>query len=274
MDSIQLLGQSIKRAQNILVLVGAGISVNAGIPDFRSPNFGIYSNYSCDVEDVFHIESFREDPVPFYHLICELLIDETTGGIKQFSPTRSHKFIGDLKKIGKLLRVYSQNIDGLDCDPVGLQPNRDVVQCHGSLGSIVCSVCGHQESHSMEEWIREVKEYLSWGSLISGKLRCSTARCDGYTKPGVILFGESLPSQFFSTIQRDAQICDLVIVIGSSLSVFPFAAIPAMLRDPATPVFIITKDFPGRPPAGSVVIDKDCDDVSQLLYEYLEIPST
>jgi NAD-dependent SIR2 family protein deacetylase len=265
--SVNQLGCAIKSAKNILVLVGAGISVNAGIPDFRSPDFGIYSKYNCDVEDMFHIESFRNDPVPLYRLVFELMVDDTTKKLKQFSPTRTHKFLGELKKFGNLLRVYTQNIDGLDCEPVGLKPNKDVIQCHGNVDKILCSLCGRAQSIIFEEWMSYVGEYLRNDSKIPDNLCCK--KCNGYLKPGVVLFGESLPSNFFTNIQKDAQICDLVIIIGSSLSVFPFAAIPALLKDPDTPIFIISKNFLPDSSSRYTVIDMDCDLVSDQLSRYL-----
>lgn len=251
------LREVIKRSNNILVLVGAGISVNAGIPDFRSPNSGIYEKYNC--QDIFHIETFRDDPIPFYSLVSELFV------AKNFQPTSTHWFLRKLKDSGKLLRVYSQNIDGLDCGPVGLVAGRDVIQCHGNLDTIVCATCRRISLVSQDEWMHAVTLFLSWEKTCSNIPAALTCSCGGYLKPNVVLFGESLPPSFFSKIQRDAQVCDLVLVLGSSLSVFPFAAIPALLRDPLTPIYIVTRNFPGTPPSGAILIDQDCDQVTDGL---------
>jgi NAD-dependent SIR2 family protein deacetylase len=254
------LVQALDSATNVLVLVGAGISVNAGIPDFRSPTHGIYAKYNCDPEDVFHIESFRDDPIPLYRLVADLLVD-TDGNMLEFTPTVTHKFLRKLRDSGKLLRVYSQNIDGLDCEPVGLHPDTDVIQCHGNLRTIRCSNCGREQpSMTIQSWTLDVVNYLrhqesSCHAPVSSTLQCS--RCGGYLKPSVVLFGEQLPADFFLKINRDTQLCDLLIVLGSSLTVFPFAAIPSLLP-PGVPQFVVAKHLT-RQPRGAHVISEDCD---------------
>lgn len=270
MTSIDHLIHNIGQSTKILVLVGSGISVNAGIPDFRSKDLGIYRRYDFDVEDALHIESFKDDPTALYTLVCELALD-VEGSVRHFSPTATHKFLKQLHNSGKLLRVYSQNIDGLDCEPVGLRRNREVIQCHGDMRRIVCASCGHDQKIRLEEWLKDVRGFIRSPRQFTGGLRCSSARCDGLTKPDLVLFGESLPASFFRNIQRDTQVCDLVLVLGSSMSVFPFAAIPAMLHSDSVPRFVVCKNYPGS--TSAILIDEDCDEVVKRIADVLNFSS-
>lgn len=264
-EVIDELVKAVHLSERILVLVGAGISVNAGIPDFRSADHGIYAKYNIDAADVLHIESFRENPVPFYQLIKEMAFNDT-GEEKQFYPTVTHQLLATLKAKKKLLRVYSQNIDGLDADPIGLVPDSEVIQCHGNLASISCADCRTVSAVSFKEWISCVKRFLDFNpkedvflNSMDGSLKC--VKCQGYTKPGVVLFGESLPETFFKAIERDISECDLLLVVGTSLSVYPFASIPARL-DPGIPQFIVTNGAVRGIQSNATVIHEDCDIVS------------
>ena len=116
------------RAKNIVCIVGAGASVSAGIPDFRTPGTGLYDNLAKynlpegKPESVFDLEYFKTDPLPFYALAKELYPGE-------FKPTPCHQFLLLLHAKKLLRRVYTQNIDGLE-SIVGL-PESQCVQCHG-----------------------------------------------------------------------------------------------------------------------------------------------
>lgn len=250
------LSANIHKARNVLVCVGAGISVNAGIPDFRSPVNGIYSRIGQS-EDVFHIEHYQDDPIPFYKLCSEVFRFDS----RDIEPTFTHLFIKRLRDMKKLLRCYTQNIDGLEVK-AGLRVTQDVVQCHGNLDCVVCSACRHKSTIKPEEWKRSVFDFVDTGTddpnLIPTKLKCN--RCGGFLKPSVVLFGEPLPQDFFSQIQSDIQCCDLVLIIGTSLTVYPFATIPRLVH-PEIPQFMISRG------ASNTVqsIDVDCDEILQLV---------
>ena len=258
------LGESIRRARSILVCVGAGISVNAGIPDFRSPQSGIYSRIG-DAEEIFHIENYQVDPIPFYKLCVEMFDFD----IARIRPTPTHMFIKHLGDSGKLLRCYTQNIDGLELK-AGLRINQDVIQCHGNLDKVVCSECRRSAPVSPDDWKQAVRDFVRLGTedpqRIPSQLKCTN--CGGFLKPSVVMFGEPLPSGFISQIQTDIQCCDLVLIIGTSLTVFPFAAIPRMVH-PDVPQYSISR---GLAP-GKTSIDADCDFilsiVSSQIYLYL-----
>jgi len=261
--SMDNLIDSILRASSILVCVGAGISVNAGIPDFRSHDAGIYSQIP-DPDELFHIENYQCDPIPFYKL-CQWLLKE---GIDSYRPTFTHNFISTLSKSGKLLRCYSQNVDGLEVK-AGLKLNQEVIQCHGNFDSINCSECRRKSRYSSSMWIQEVNTFLSSPTLdpskISSSLRCE--KCSGFLKPSVVMFGEPLSVDFFSQIDHDVNACDLLLIIGTSLQVYPFAAIPGRVHNDI-PKFLISKG-PLVGPKNVTVIDDDCDKVFTLVSHHL-----
>jgi len=129
--------------KNIIVLLGAGISVSCGIPDFRSKGSGLYSTLdaqdlglSCP-EDLFDWEFFQEDPRPFFKFASSLYFP--LGGKERVRPSDSHKLLALLEQNKMLLRVYSQNIDGLE-EVAGVSPKK-IVYAHGSLQWATCCKC-------------------------------------------------------------------------------------------------------------------------------------
>lgn len=217
----------IKSSNRILVVVGAGISVAAGIPDFRSPDSGLYSKIKAEYpelpcpEAIFDIDFFRSNPQPFYSL-CHHIFLKHRG-----TATTAHKFIKELENRNKLYSCLTQNIDTLESQ-VDL---KNVVYCHGSFLTSKCLACQHPYT------IQEFTEFLS-----SDSLQC--AHCsqeNNWIKPNVVFFGEPLPSTFHSTISRlnsDHPPPDLLIVMGSSLKVHPVASIPDYLP-PTIPQILI-----------------------------------
>lgn len=154
-DDDRLLLSSIARTlascRNVVVLAGAGISVSCGIPDFRSSD-GLYATLDCAAlglscpEDLFDLESFTDDPRPFYKFASTLLHPGT------IRPGRSHEFLAYLDARGMLLRAYTQNIDGLEED-AGVKRGR-VVYAHGSLRNAACTRC--KAKYSAEDIAEDV----------------------------------------------------------------------------------------------------------------------
>merc|ERR1719201_2946383 len=123
-----------KDCRRIVVMAGAGVSTAAGIPDFRSPGTGLYDNlqkYNLPTaESIFTLSYFRKRPEPFYHLCKELWPG-------QYAPTMTHALFGLLHRKGILRRVYTQNIDSLECSG-GLLPKSALVAAHGNFDSASC----------------------------------------------------------------------------------------------------------------------------------------
>ncbi|KAJ6135921.1 SIR2 family histone deacetylase [Penicillium capsulatum] len=238
--NIQAVAKYIKQhnAKRIVVMVGAGISTSAGIPDFRSPDTGLYANLAHldldEPEEMFDIEFFRKNPKPFYALAHELYPG-------RFRPTIAHSFIRLLYEKGMLLKHFTQNIDCLERQ-AGM-----IVEAHGSFATQRCIDC--RQPFPGDEMHKIVAN-------------CEVPRCgecSGLVKPDIVFFGEALPSAFFENRSLPAE-ADLCIVMGTSLSVQPFASLPSMCSDGVPRVLINLQRVGGlgsRP--DDVLILGDCD---------------
>jgi NAD-dependent histone deacetylase SIR2 len=198
------------RPKKIVVLSGAGISTSAGIPDFRSPGTGLYANLARlnlpYAEAVFDISYFRRNPLPFYTLAQELYPGK-------FRPTITHAFIALLHKKGLLLKAFTQNIDCLERE-AGV-PDDLIVEAHGSFAQQRCIDC--QKEYPAEDMLEFIKS--------KEVPYCQEENCGGLVKPDIVFFGEALPARFFENKGVPSQ-ADLVIILGTSLTVHPFASLP------------------------------------------------
>lgn len=231
-----------------MLQVGAGVSTAAGIPDFRSPDTGLYANLARlnlpYPEAVFDISYFRNNPHPFYALARELY----PGSHK---PTLAHTFINLLYQKGRLLKCFTQNIDCLERE-TGLPANM-IVEAHGSFATSSCIDCKEPfPEKKMREAIRTEEVP-----------RCPN--CTGLTKPDIVFFGEALPPDFFDN-RTLLDTADLCIVMGTSLTVQPFASLPYFCRENCPRVLInLTKAGDLGHRRDDVVMLMDCDaGVAQL----------
>ncbi|KAK0757217.1 hypothetical protein N5P37_009933 [Trichoderma harzianum] len=212
--SLEAVADYIKsgNARRIVVLTGAGISTAAGIPDFRSPKTGLYSNLARlklpYAEAVFDISYFRNHPEPFYVLAQELYPGK-------FHPTISHAFIALLAEKGLLQMLFTQNIDCLE-RAAGV-PADKIVEAHGSFATQRCIEC------RVEFPDAEMRAHVTRGDVP----KCN--ECKGLVKPDITFFGEALPRDF-SEKSHNTAMADLVLIIGTSLTVYPFASLPEMAR--------------------------------------------
>ena len=163
---------------NVIVMAGAGISVSAGIPDFRTPGTGLYDNLArYDLPHptaVFELDFFRENPEPFYLLARELYPG-------QYPPTPTHHFVRLLHEKGLLLRCFTQNIDSLEA-AAGI-PADKIVAAHGNFDSARC-LAGHAAC------VREVKAHVDRGAV----MRCARDDCDALVKPDIVFSARTFPS--------------------------------------------------------------------------------
>ncbi len=241
--------------KNVIVMVGAGISVSAGIPDFRTPGTGLYDNLAKfqlpTPESIFTLSYFREHPQAFFTLAQDLYPGK-------YKPTKTHEFIKFLADKNVLLRCYSQNIDGLEV-LAGLNPEL-LVQAHGSFDTCYCIDC--QQLQDPE---------LFKASCLKGEIyRC--LECDGLVKPSIVFFEEALDSNFRNRVSRDFPKCDCLIVMGTSLQVMPFAALVSSVRDSTVRVLInreLTGDFT-RSHFQDVFVQSDCDAAAEKLRGLIE----
>ena len=250
--SLEALGAYMKsdRCRHVVVMTGAGISTSAGIPDFRSPETGLYANLARlnlpYAEAVFDISYFRQNPEPFYTLAHELYPGK-------YRPTIAHSFIRLLHDKGRLMKHFTQNIDCLDRE-AGV-PGEKIVEAHGSFARQCCIECKAPYPDD------QIKEH------IGAKTIPHCAGCKGLVKPEIVFFGEQLPEDFFKNRLLPSQ-ADLVIVMGTSLTVQPFASLPSMTRE-ETPRVLINKERVGGMggQADDVLLIGDCDDGVRKLAE-------
>ncbi|KAK3298649.1 DHS-like NAD/FAD-binding domain-containing protein [Chaetomium fimeti] len=221
------------KARRIVVMTGAGISTAAGIPDFRSPTTGLYANLSAlnlpEPEAVFDLSFFRQNPQPFYVLARELYPGA------RYRPTVSHAFLALLARRGLLHMLFTQNIDCLE-RAAGV-PAEKIVEAHGSFAGQRC---------------------IDWGGG-DGAEEGEGEVCGGLVKPDIVFFGEALPRAFFelSPMTKEA---DLVLVMGTSLQVHPFAGLPNMAEE-ETPRVLFNLEQVGSfgTRADDVMVLGDCD---------------
>ena len=227
------------KCRNVIAMVGAGISTSAGIPDFRSPKSGIYSKLAKynlpSPECMFEINYFRKNPQPFFELAKELFNN------KEYRPTPCHYFIRLLKEKGLLLRLYTQNIDGLEFE-CGLDESV-VVAAHGSFNKSRCLSCGKEYDF---EFIKK-QIYDPKGELPVKVPRCSAckSKSKNIIKPNIVFFGERLPKEFYELQDVDFPKCDLLLIIGTSLSVQPFAGLIDQVG-PEVPRVLINREKRGE----------------------------
>jgi NAD-dependent protein deacetylase/lipoamidase len=197
--SAQSLAQLIRENQPCVVLTGAGVSTESGIPDFRSPD-GIWARY--DPMEYATIQAFRRDPVKVWDFYAR-----RHGVLQAAQPNAAHLALALLEADGWVDAVVTQNIDRLH-ERAG---SRDVVEVHGSLRTSSCLECGHVEG------FERVVELLPTP-------RCE--RCGAVLKPDVVMFGELLPAAAIDRAFELARSAALLLVVGSSLEVHPVAALP------------------------------------------------
>lgn len=215
-----------RRCKRVVVMAGAGISTPSGIPDFRSPGSGLYDNlqqYNLPyAEAIFEIEFFHHNPNPFFALAKELYPGN-------YQPNLSHYFVSLLHKKGQLLRMYTQNIDGLE-RLAGIPPEM-LVEAHGTFATATCTVCRRKYEGD------ELRPAVMKGVVP----KCPT--CTGVVKPDIVFFGEELPHHFLKYL-TDFPLADLLIIMGTSLEVEPFASLAGAVRS-SVPRLLINRDLVG-----------------------------
>jgi len=205
-EEIERLAQLIVESQKTIVFTGAGISTESGIPDFRSPG-GIWSRY--DPED-FTIQKFLSGPAA-RKTIWKMSTE--SGLLTEAEPNLAHYAIAELYQLGKLDCVITQNIDNLH-QKAGVPDDR-VFELHGNMGWVVCLSC--RRRFPMPEVLQKIKEGIEVPDCPD---------CKGILKPDAVFFGEALPQETLQEAIRHSRNCDLFIVIGSTLVIYPAAYIP------------------------------------------------
>ena len=247
-----------EQCKSIVVLAGAGMSVSCGIPDFRSAGVGLYDTLRPELLTATDIERmliandptlaldkglFLQNPLPMLETKRSFILGTHE---RRWKATLAHRFVELLhtKLPGKLTRVYTQNIDGLEYQTS--LPREKVVAVHGSMGAAACEVCGQSmDFDTFTEAIRtNIKDITNEdinAPRVSTPIQC--LGCNEPTvKPTIVLFRGSMPAEFHTRIVEDMPHVDLLIIIGSSLTVAPANSI--VYRIPPTAIRLVMNDEP------------------------------
>ena len=203
-SEIRKTAEILASSQHAVVLTGAGHSTPSGIPDFRSPESGLWTK--ADPMVVASIDGFRRDPQAFYDWIRPLAKQ-----MMEAQPNAAHIALADLEEAGVIRCVITQNIDELH-HKAG---SRSVLELHGSMRQATCAHCR-----------KKVPSTELWPAFVASGVLPRCPACDGVLKPDVVLFGELLPMTTLLRAQGEAERCDVMLVAGSSLEVYPAAELP------------------------------------------------
>ncbi len=207
----------LRAARSGIAFTGAGISVESGIPHFRGEG-GLWTKF--DPYKVAHIDTFRKDPAQYW---TYSLNHRRTGA----EPNPAHRALVELEERGHLRAVITQNTDGLH-QKAG---SRQVVELHGSSHDVVCLDC--EARFPRAEVDRMNREHCP----------PSCPACGGpFLKPTVVLFGEALPVDALRDAQALAMAADVVLIVGSSLQVYPAAGIPRLAREHGAQLCIVNAE--------------------------------
>jgi NAD-dependent deacetylase len=242
---VERLAELVRRLGPAVVLTGAGISTESGIPDFRSPT-GVWAQY--DPAEYATIDAFRADPRKvwsFYSLRLRVLLDA--------EPNAGHTAIAELERGGDVAAVVTQNIDGLH-QRAG---SRDVVEVHGSIRTATCPGC--RASYTLDRLLE----------LLEGMEAPACPRCGEIVKPDVVMFGELLPGAAIDRAYELARGTRLLVVVGSALEVWPVSMLPGETVASGGAVAIVNRgptSFDGR---ATVRIDGGAGETLSALAEAL-----
>jgi NAD-dependent deacetylase len=213
----------IHEAENLVVLTGAGISTESGIPDFRGPQ-GVWTR-NPEAEKQSTIQHYVADP-DIRRRAWRSRLDSPAW---RAQPNSGHRALVALERRGKLDTLITQNIDGLH-QAAGSSPER-VVEVHGTMREVVCLDCG--ERAPMERALARVR---------AGEEDPPCRSCGGILKSATISFGQSLVPGDIARAQRAARRCDLLLAVGTKLSVWPVAGVVPVAKESGARVVIINAE--------------------------------
>ena len=237
-DEMELLKEWIKTSKNIVFFGGAGVSTESNIPDFRSTD-GLYNQeYAYPPETILSHSFYKKKPEEFFRFYRNKML------FPNAQPNAAHKALARLEQQGKLKAVITQNIDGLH-QKAG---SREVLELHGSVLRNYCEQCGR--FYSLED-LMEKKELVP---------KCN---CGGIIKPDVVLYEESLNQKTLEQSVRYISQADMLIVGGTSLTVYPAAGLIDYYR--GKKLVLINKSAVARDvDAGLVITDPIGETLEQL----------
>jgi NAD-dependent deacetylase len=247
-QQIQHAAELVARARRIVAMTGAGISTPSGIPDFRSPNSGLWEH--TDPLEVASIFAFRHNPQRFYNWVRPLSLL-----LLEAQPNPAHYALAGLEREGKLQAVITQNIDNLH----GKAGSKAVYELHGHLREVTCTRC-----YAVQDSTAAFAKFIADGQV-------PRHHCGGVLKPNVILFGEQLPMREFVLAQLVIKDADLILVVGSSLEVAPASDLPELALENKAKLIIINYQPTYLDPRADVVIQADVAETLPRIVELVQM---
>lgn len=244
-SEIRAAAEIIHASESTVVLTGAGISTPSGIPDFRSEESGLWTEY--DPFEVASLVSFRQDPQKFYNWIRPLAYQ-----ISVAHPNPAHLSLADLERLGRIQVIVTQNIDGLH-QRAGSQ---NVLEVHGSWRRLTCTACFRSFDSN-----RFMLPFLNKGRIPY----CLNCGC--VLKPDLILMGEQLPTKIWMNAAHASRSCEVMVIAGSSLEVNPVAGLPLQALANNSKLIIINRSATYLDKHAALVIN---DDVARILPKIFE----
>jgi NAD-dependent deacetylase len=241
--SVERLAELMRDHQPCVVLTGAGVSTESGIPDFRSPT-GIWRQY--DPMEYATIDAFLADPAKVWDFYGKRL-----AAVAAVEPNDGHRALADLERRGWVHAIVTQNVDGLHAR-AGSQV---VVEVHGSLRTCRCLDCGSE---------------VPFEQALNGLPLPSCPACRRVLKPGVVMFGELLPEEAIGRAVRLASEARLMLVVGSSLEVYPVAGLPLETLVAGGKVAIVNRGATQFDECAEVCIDAGAGETLKTLSERLQ----
>ena len=245
-EEYDAIADLIMRARKVVIFTGAGISTESGIPDFRSPT-GIWSKFNpAD----FTFDKYLVNPEVrrmTWWRYREMKVWE-------IEPNAAHYALVDLEGMGKLDCIITQNIDGLH-QKAGSSEDK-VIELHGTVRQVTCLECE-------KRWPFE--EILRWFEKGIEDPHCD--ECGGLLKAATISFGQAMPVKETREAEERSRNCDLFIVIGSSLVVYPAAYMPVFALESGAPLVIINREETPMDHSATVVVNAGAGDTMSAIME-------
>ena len=220
-ESLERAAEILAQARELVILTGAGISTESGIPDFRSPG-GIWTRYDPTKFTYDNFISSRAHREEYWNMSLDIY-----PVLAAAKPNAAHHAVAELERRGKVRAIVTQNIDGLHQE-AGSSPGK-VIEIHGTGRFVVCLACGD----------RTPREEIQ-ARVIAGEIPPECRRCDGgVLKPATVSFGQAMPERETAEAFAHAQECDAFLVIGSSLVVYPAAWLPVRAAESGATLVIV-----------------------------------
>jgi NAD-dependent deacetylase len=219
-----------------VVFTGAGISTESGIPDFRSPG-GIWTRYQpIEFKDFLASEEVRRESWR-----RKIATDPT---LRQAQPNRGHRAVASLVRDGRARSVITQNVDGLH-QRSGIPESR-VIELHGNATYAACLSCGLR--HELEAIVAVFRR---------DETLPECRDCGGIVKSATISFGQPMPEEAMRRAQEETLLCDLFLVVGSSLVVYPAAGFPALAKRNGARLVILNRDHTDLDSIADLVLNRE-----------------